>query len=205
MLDTYIVPLHLKNKVKQIGFREIDYDRNQVKTRKLFFWRIIALIGWGAFFITILLSSCNKDPVWASEITPLSIAQSQIGLGEIGGNNKGIYVRQYLNGRENLPWCAGFVSYCIKKAGYSLPYFLKAKSYLEIGKKIARWNLSSNDIVIFSRQGGGHIGIVEQVVNNGFVSIEGNLGDYPAKVKRVNHIFEDRGILGFVRLARRIK
>jgi len=133
----------------------------------------------------------------------VSIAQSQIGMGEIGGNNKGIYVRQYLNGQEGLPWCAGFVSYCIKKAGYDLPYLLRAKSYLKYGQKVERWNLRPGDLVVFSREGGGHIGIVDSVVNNGFVSIEGNVGKYPARVKRIKHIFEDKGILGFVRLIRR--
>lgn len=147
----------------------------------------------------ILLFSCDHE--WA-RADVVSIAQSQVGLGEMGGNNRGIYVRQYLNGKDGLPWCAGFVSYCVKQAGYSLPYYLQAKSYLKLGNKIERWNLSPNDIVVFSRKGGGHIGIIEQVVKNGFTSIEGNVGEYPARVKRVKHMFEDSGILGFVRLAK---
>ena len=129
----------------------------------------------------------------------ISVAQSQIGLGEIGGNNRGIYVRQYLNGKENLPWCAGFVSYCIKKAGLNIPYILRAKDFLKLGKIIN--TPQAGDLAVFSRQGGGHIGIIEKVTKDTINTIEGNLGEYPAKVKRVvyrkNHI---KNLLGFVRI-----
>ncbi len=131
----------------------------------------------------------------------VSVAQSQIGLGEIGGNNRGAYVRQYLNGRENLPWCAGFVSYCLKKSGYHLLYTLRAKDFLKYGKLVN--NPQVGDLIIFSRQGGGHIGIIEKVQGKTITTIEGNVGKYPAKVKKVvykrNHI---KNFLGFVRLAR---
>ena len=190
------IPNYLKNWAKYEGESEID------RVRELRFWRWLAIIGWiiTAIVVYLWLFIPNLEAA-----TPLSIAQSQIGLGEIGGNNRGIYVRQYLNGQENLPWCAGFISYCFKQVKYNLPYFLRAKSYLNYGEKIKKWQLSIGDIVIFNRKGGGHIGIIERIVNNGFVSIEGNVGNYPAKVKRVNHMFEDESILGFVRLARREK
>jgi len=131
--------------------------------------------------------------------TPLAIAQSQIGLGEIGGNNQGIYIRQYLNGHENLPWCAGFVSYCIKKSGSKLPYTLRARDYLKLGQKV--YNPRSGDLIVFGRQGGGHIGIIEKVLQDRIIVIEGNRGDYPAKVQRVvykrGHI---KNLLAFVRI-----
>ncbi len=47
MLDTYTVPLHLKNKVKEIGYSEIN------RVRQLRFWKVIALIGWILFFIVL--------------------------------------------------------------------------------------------------------------------------------------------------------
>ena len=130
----------------------------------------------------------------------LNCARQEIGHGEQGGNNKGIYVRKYLNGQEGLPWCAGFVSWCVREAGYDIPYLLRAKSYLKYGQKIERWALQPGDLVIFSRKGGGHIGIIERIVNNGFISIEGNTGAYPSRVKRINHMFQDENIIGFVRI-----
>ena len=136
---------------------------------------------------------------WA-EITPLSIAQSQIGLGEIGGNNRGYYVRQYLNGKENLPWCAGFISYCFKRAGYPLQYFLNAKSYLRVGKKVN--NPQPGDLIIFSRKGGGHIAIIEKVDKNGITTIEANLGAYPSKIKRVVYKEKPKQLLAYISIER---
>ena len=152
-------------------------------------WIILALLVLLILFVQI----ARADVV--------SVAQSQIGLGEIGGNNKGVYVRQYLNGRENLPWCAGFISYCFKKAGLNLPYTLRARDFIKLGKVVR--NPQTGDLIIFSRQGGGHIGIIEKVQGDTITTIEGNKGKYPSKVKRVvykrNHI---KNFLGFVRLAR---
>lgn len=153
---------------------------------------------WVFLLLSIAISS-QAPGVSFAEVTSLSIAQSQIGLGEIGGNNKGCYVRQYLNGQENLPWCAGFVSYCVKKSGLNLRYTLRAKDYLKMGKIVN--NPQTGDLIIFSRQGGGHIGIIEKITKDTITTIEGNLGDYPAKVKRViykrNHI---KNLLGYVKL-----
>lgn len=148
-------------------------------------------LAWGLIFCCFV-SSALAD-------TPLQIAQSQIGLGEIGGNNQGIYVNKYLNGRDNLPWCAGFISYCLKKSGVKISYTLRARDFLNLGKQIN--NPKPNDLIVFSRQGGGHVGIVEKISPDEITTIEGNVGDYPAKVKRFtykrNHI---KNLLGFVRI-----
>lgn len=69
----YRVPLHLKNKVKQIGYDEIG------RVRELRWWKLIAIIGWLAFFTAILLSSCDKDPVWAEEIDDTLAVRAIIG------------------------------------------------------------------------------------------------------------------------------
>ena len=157
---------------------------------------VISLIVIVAVLVITLFCSCSATPARADVV---SIAQSQIGLGEMGENNRGLYVRQYLNGRENLPWCAGFVSYCAKKSGINISYTLRAKDFLKLGKQIN--NPRSGDLIIFSRQGGGHVGIIEKVTQSTITTIEGNLGNYPSKVKRViykrNHI---KNLLAFVRL-----
>lgn len=40
---------------------------------------------------------------------------------EVGGQNKGPWVRLYMHGNEGVsqPWCAGFVSYCLNQAASS--------------------------------------------------------------------------------------
>ena len=43
---------------------------------------------------------------------------------EIGGNNRGPFVRKYLNGiaPQGSPWCAGFVSWCFAQHGAGIPF-----------------------------------------------------------------------------------
>lgn len=152
------------------------------------------------FFISVNVAHAQTIPAPAI----VKIAQSEIGNGEMGGNNKGYYVRQYLNGRENLPWCAGFISYCAKKAGYKLPYTLQAKDFMRLGRVVKTPQVG--DLIIFSRQGGGHIGVIESINKDKIISIEGNLGEYPAKVKRVVHNRHNlKNLLGFVRLTQQGK
>jgi uncharacterized protein (TIGR02594 family) len=180
---------HIKNWQRQ----ECENGLHRVK---LIPWLMLAI---AIFILMILFFFCNTRLARA-EISPLAITQSQIGLGEMGGNNQGKYIRQYLNGRENLPWCAGFVSYCIKKAGANIPYTLRAKNFLGFGKRLKISELKPGDIVVFNRQGGGHVGIIEKLNKDNFISIEGNIGEYPAKVKRVKHSYTEKNICGFVRI-----
>lgn len=54
----------------------------------------------------------------------IEIAQSQIGIREVGGNNKGKEVEAYLsytNLPKGNPWCAAFVSWIYGRAGFSNP------------------------------------------------------------------------------------
>ena len=143
----------------------------------------------------LLLSGC-RDPVWADL---RAIASQEIGQGEVESNNKGKAVRLYLKGQEGLPWCAGFVSYCIAKSGKNIPYTLRAKDFLRLGKKV---NIPKpNDLIVFTRKGGGHVGIIERVSDKEIVTIEGNLGNYPSKVKRVVYKRGNiKNFLAFVRL-----
>jgi len=148
-----------------------------------------------AVLAMILIFAC----IFAHANSPLYYAQQEIGHGEIGGNNQGIYVRQYLNGQENLPWCAGFISYCIRKSDIKKRYTLRAKDYLTMGLKVS--DPQPENLIIFTRKGGGHVGIIEKITQTTITTIEGNVGDYPAKVKRViyqkNNI---KNLLGFIKL-----
>lgn len=174
------------------------YQPLVIKPKYWFSAKVIIVCLLLGLFIA-LFSSCSMTPARADII---SIAQSQIGLGELGGNNRGIYVRKYLNGQEGLPWCAGFVSWCMKEAGYDLPYLLRAKSFLKYGNPVSE--PQAEDLIIFSRKGGGHVAIVEKVSKDAIITIEGNLGEYPSKVKRVNYKRgQIKNLLGFVRLQER--
>jgi uncharacterized protein (TIGR02594 family) len=152
-----------------------------------------------AVLVTCLTLLFRVTTAHAAEL--LEVARSQIGNGEISGDNRGKFVRAYLNGKEGLPWCAGFVSYCLKNAGYHYNYTLRAKKYLDYGKKVS--TPKPGDLIVFSRAGGGgHVGIVEQVKGGTITTIEGNTGKYPSKVKRITYLGKPKNLIAYIRINR---
>ena len=163
----------------------------------LFAWLAVVLL-WAAL-VFIFATTCYAGSVNA--------ATAEIGNGEIGANNSGWFVGKYMRG-ERGPWCAGFVSYVLKKSGNkTFPYYLSSISYYKEAK--ARGLLTNNpkpgDLIVFWRKSKkplvhGHIGIVERVDEHHIHTIEGNVGEYPAKVKRFTY---KRGsikrLLGFIK------
>jgi len=135
----------------------------------------------------------------------VNVAQSQLGRGEEGKDNAGKYVYLYTQGHA-APWCAGFVSYVLQKSGKSFPYMLSAKGFYKYAakNKLLTANPKRGDLIVFWREspqsGKGHIGIIESINEKQIVSIEGNAGKFPAKVKRVyrerNNI---KNLLGFIK------
>lgn len=162
--------------------------------------KVLAIIALLLLVMSLCFSKARAQNMPMPAI--VSVAQSQIGKGELWGNNRGFYVKQYLNGRENLPWCAGFVSYCAKKAGLNIRYTLRAKDFIKYGKSLKEYEIRPGDLVVFSRQGGGHVGIIIEIGELHFATIEGNVGKYPAKVKTFIHKYSEKSIVGFVRLAK---
>lgn len=149
-----------------------------------------------AVFLLIFNSTAFANSYTAQKI--LSAAKSQIGCGELFSNNRGPDVQRYLNRKDALPWCAGFVSYCLKISGVQFRYTLRARDFLNQGLRVAK--PLPGDVVIFSRSGGGHTAIIEQVFNDYYISIEGNTGNFPSKVKRIKHRYSEKNFTAFVRL-----
>jgi uncharacterized protein (TIGR02594 family) len=133
----------------------------------------------------------------------VTMAQKEIGHGESGRDSYGLDIRRYLQGQQGQSWCAGFVSYCLSKSGYKLPYVRRAKNFLKMGKIVK--NPKSGDLIVFWRGNpngtAGHVGIVESVTKDTITTIEGNTGNYPSKVKRITYQKNNiKRFLGFVRL-----
>lgn len=157
------------------------------KTKKT----LLALI-----FLVIFHSSAFAKGSQAEQI--LITAKAEIGNGEIGKNNSGRHVQKYLRCKEQWAWCAGFVSYVLKQSGVKVSYTLRAKTFLTLGEKIE--TPQGGDISVFNRKGGGHVGIVEQVFDTHYITIEGNKGNYPAKVKRIRHSYNEKNFIAFIRI-----
>ena len=147
-------------------------------------------------FLVAVIVLFGATRVHAADI--VDIARSQIGQGEIGGDNQGPVVKKFTHGQE-VAWCAAFVAWTLHKAGKTTPYMLAARSYLNVGTKVK--NPKPGDVVVFTRKGGGHVGIVESVEGGRLVTIEGNVGKFPAKVKRMTYRLNNiPNLLGFIRV-----
>ena len=121
----------------------------------------------------------------------VAIAELKAGAGEIGGNNRGPFVKKYLNrlapeGRDG-PWCAGFLSFCFAQnpAGIPFEYTVGARNILREFKDNG-WDKSPNsgyspkpgDVVVWWREslpsGKGHVGLVHQLRDGFLYTVEGN-------------------------------
>ncbi len=152
------------------------------------------------------------------ELKTLEIAANELGKAEIGANNGGENVDRYLtsvgrpaNSRE--AWCAAFISYCLiwasRKDGVALKFKVSsgakrlADNVATIGCKVAPENVKPGHIICFYRgpkrkwktTWTRHVGIVSDVKvrPDGKVdieTIEGNVGAYPARVRKFNYTYE---------------
>ena len=143
-------------------------------------------------------------------IRALEIAIENIGQGEEGGNNSGPLVERIKHldydgdDDDDGAWCAAFVSWCFGQAyaelGEPMPF-----AYSQGAK--ATWKNVGNagsfpsepapgDVVCWDRgdpgSWQGHIGFVEKVENGILYTVEGNVGSYPSKVRRFQHVLADQ-------------
>lgn len=150
--------------------------------------------------------------IWRSLISPMTSAMSQksdlsgqpfgdavyltalqyLEARELGGNNKGPWVRLFMKGLEGSqwPWCAGFVSHLIAQASYytgipkPIKYTFSSSKIIQYGRETGRFtlrrNLKSDQTYIFCIKGGGtgysHTGFAFDIDLDGevFMTIEGN-------------------------------
>ena len=216
-----------------------EYNKNQVACGNVNEWMLQKLAkAWqsthglvadgliGANTIQALLND-REDEIEGLNCHPtqkfaLSVASSEVGQGEEGGNNSGPYVENLLglkwdgNNDDDGAWCAAFVSHCLsegsKEAGIPLNISLSngAKA-LYNGMEVKSQTPMAGDVVCWDRGAlntdgsktwQGHIGIVERVDGGLFFTIEGNVGGYPSKVRRFQYDLKNETRLeGFGRLA----
>ncbi|MCY1453660.1 hypothetical protein D9M71_706690 [compost metagenome] len=99
----------------------------------------------------------NSEPIWIKE------AKKLIGLREINGAQHAPEILQMWKDikrggikDDETPWCAAFVGAMLERAGIRSSRFESARSYLEWGQQLV--NPVPGCIVVFTRQGGGHVG-----------------------------------------------
>lgn len=77
---------------------------------------------------------------------------------------------------DETPWCAAFVGACLERVGIKSTRFESAKSYLGWGEKLDR--PVPGCVVVFTRDGGGHVGfVVGKSPSGNLLVLGGNQGD----------------------------
>lgn len=98
------------------------------------------------------------EPSW------LGAARADIGQRETLGPNDSPWIRNMLAKLNGLwlkgqPWCGGAVGYWMQNAGLQIPKdWYRAKAWLDWGIKQRFPSVGS--VVVFEREGGGHVGLV---------------------------------------------
>ena len=117
------------------------------------------------------------DPAW------LQFALSQIGVREIPGAPTAPAITAWLNrlrawwADDETPWCGVFVAACMQHAGISLASnWMRAKAWLDWGLMLSGPCVGA--VVVFERQGGGHVGfVVGRDTRGRLLVLGGNQGD----------------------------
>lgn len=99
------------------------------------------------------------------EIKWIAEARKYLGTKEIPGQQHEPKILQWWRSikrsgikSDEVPWCAAFVGGCLEAVGVVSSRFESAKSYMFWGMQIAEPTYGC--IVVFSRDGGGHVGFV---------------------------------------------
>lgn len=110
-------------------------------------------------------------------------ARKHIGLKEIKGNKHNSTIVSWLRDlkawwfEDETAWCGTFVAHCLKSATRFIPKdWFRAKEYVHAGAVLK--SPAYGCIVVFSREGGGHVGFVvgkDQLGN--LMVLGGNQGD----------------------------
>jgi len=144
-------------------------------------------------------------------LSAIDIAETLLGITEKTGHNDGVPAELFMDG-DKLPWCAGFVLHCFKRAWHdsirgsrwklrnvkAMYKEMKRQEYF-IGRNVLP---KRNDIIFFNNRGdsdagkGWHVGIVEKTDGRRIFTIEGNLSNM---VKRASHAVGDTSIVGYAR------
>lgn len=138
-------------------------------------------------------------------------AERNLGYGEVGKNNVGPFIDAIGGHVYGEPaWCALFAGWCYRKAssitGIALPFNPWRRAGTpeggipEAGAQtlVSRVQVAGKaytdprqarpgDLVLWSREGGHHVGIVTHGGDVITQTVEGNTGSFPSKVRRLTH------------------
>jgi len=129
------------------------------------------------------------NPYLKSGPSHLAVAYALIGTREVPGSGNsptilgwaksiGTKVIGWVYTQDSIPWCGLFMAYCMKQAGIEPPYGpLRALAWKDWGTNVPAADLAPGDVLVFSREGGGHVGYFVGQDTNYYFVLGGNQGD----------------------------
>lgn len=117
------------------------------------------------------------EPQW------LTYARQFLGLKEIPGTEHNPKIIDWLYKLkawwrdDETPWCGVFVAHCISESGHPIAKnWMRARAWLDWGVRLDSPTVGA--VVIFSRDGGGHVGfVVGEDQNQNLMVLGGNQGN----------------------------
>lgn len=99
------------------------------------------------------------EPHW------MGIARKYIGVREVPGPRHNTTIMSWLKRLKSwikddeTPWCGSYVAAVMQEAGLTYPdMFPRAKAWADYGSRLQTHLLAPGAILVFARQGGGHVG-----------------------------------------------
>lgn len=112
------------------------------------------------------------DPRW------LTLARADLGVAEVPGKGTAPVISRWLLNLkawwqdDETPWCGVAVAHWMRDSGIPLPkHWYRAKGWLDWGVPLAKPLVGC--VVVFEREGGGHVGIVVGRDQSGFLMVLG--------------------------------
>lgn len=95
--------------------------------------------------------------------------------GELGASLRRVYGQNFYS-KDSIPWCGLWLAIVAKRAGKPVPrLFLSAKQWAEWGDPVYAAKLG--DVLVFSRDGGGHVGLYVGEDETAYHVLGGNQSD----------------------------
>lgn len=124
-----------------------------------------------------------KDPAW------LLAAHAKLGTREAAGPANSATILGWAKrlstkvlgiayNADSVPWCGLFAAACVSEAGLAPPFIaLRAKSWGTWEANLRVTHLAPGAVLVFQRQGGGHVGFYVGEDDRAYHVLGGNQGD----------------------------
>ena len=108
----------------------------------------------------------------------MNIARAELGVRELTGKNDGVKVEAYLKYtgfKKGNPWCAAYISWVFKQAGYAAPRTAWSPALFPIDHQVKKPSIGLVFGIYFSDlKRIAHCGLIENLQGDFLLTIEGN-------------------------------